>query len=229
MIGFRLINLVSGERHTFCVMRKRLVCKCGCRGWCSYRPIFAFATWSLRALAEGKYPSERHDKKPWHASDAERAGKAGNPFKMQACLLGIMGDWSEYCGTFGFANWASTLRPCLKCVADPGNMYSRIPECSPVSLPWHCVTSEDYDAACSRCETHVLVDAPLQALLANNLLYDKRRAGNRGRCLARGFPELGLLEGDRLEPSESLPDIGCFEQATTPIRVTFWRVSQESG
>ena len=36
VLGVWLVNLVSEKRHLIAVLRKRVVCQCGCRGWCSY-------------------------------------------------------------------------------------------------------------------------------------------------------------------------------------------------
>ena len=33
VIGFWLINQITGKRHLFCVVRKKLICTCGCKGW----------------------------------------------------------------------------------------------------------------------------------------------------------------------------------------------------
>ena len=32
---------------------------------------------------------------------------------MKMALVHIKGDWAEHCGTLGFPNWTSGLRPCL--------------------------------------------------------------------------------------------------------------------
>ena len=53
-----------------------------------------------------------------------------------------------------------------------------------------------------------------------------QRKGIGGRCLGRDLPELGLEEGDRLEPSAAMPDTHGFESICVfdpPIVVTFWR------
>ena len=34
-----MCNLVSGARHLVAVLKKKDLCRCGCRGWCSIRPI----------------------------------------------------------------------------------------------------------------------------------------------------------------------------------------------
>eukprot|EP00959_Pyramimonas_sp_CCMP1952_P399102 8362842-Pyramimonas_sp.AAC.1 len=61
-------------------MKVSQMCDCGCSHWCSMYPIWEMCRWSLRALADGVYPTMRHDGGPWRPSDGERellAGKAG--------------------------------------------------------------------------------------------------------------------------------------------------------
>ena len=44
-----------------------------------------------------------------------------------------------------------------------------------------------------------------------------------------GFPELGLLAGDRLEPSALMPDVVGFDHMVPPFRATFWRKDNETS
>ena len=46
----------------------------------------------LNFLAEGCFPSDRHDFQPWSTLDAGRAGKAGMAFAFKAALLYIKGE-----------------------------------------------------------------------------------------------------------------------------------------
>ncbi|MDA8583609.1 hypothetical protein N9L68_05230 [bacterium] len=47
------VNVISGMRHLICVQRKRRLCRCGCRGWCSLWPVFNLIRYCLEALAVG--------------------------------------------------------------------------------------------------------------------------------------------------------------------------------
>jgi len=101
--------------------------------------------------------------------------------------------------------------------------------CSIDKLRWEVNKDEDYFRACSRCEIEVqLDDERAKLMVVEQLRWDKRSGGGRGRTLKTSIPELGLIAGDRLEPSESLQDIGLLEEIETPSRVTFWRTSAES-
>ena len=61
VIGVWICNLLNGTRHLSMVIRKRLVCKCGCRSWCAFYEVFQFLQWSLCALAAGMFPDQRDD------------------------------------------------------------------------------------------------------------------------------------------------------------------------
>lgn len=69
-IGYWVINLLSGVRHLLAVLRKKMTCKCGCRGWCSYDPVSRFLKWTLSCCAEGRFPQSRHDNEPWREEDS---------------------------------------------------------------------------------------------------------------------------------------------------------------
>lgn len=100
-----------------------------------------------------------------------------------------------------------------------------------LNTPWHNNTDEDYEEAALACEVWVVMPAEGHARIKRLLRYDKRTtsASSNGRALTRDVPELGLRAGDRLEPCESLPDVGDFEHISVfPARVQFWRPSQAS-
>ena len=103
---------------------------------------------------------------------------------------------------------------------------------SPIRSPFKETTPEDYDEAIQSCEQRRLITKAQHSQIRASLRHDKRRQGNRGRCLAVDLPELQLQKGDRLEPSISTPDTGIgFDQMPVesfPLEVKFWRVSLES-
>ena len=53
VVGIWLFNLWSRQRHPMCIVRKRIVCQCGCREWCMYYTVSVFVEWCLRCLADG--------------------------------------------------------------------------------------------------------------------------------------------------------------------------------
>ena len=53
-IGFFIFNIITQTRFLVAVLRKRCLCHCGCRGWCSYFAIWDYLRWALTAFAEGR-------------------------------------------------------------------------------------------------------------------------------------------------------------------------------
>jgi hypothetical protein len=223
VLVFVVVNLLSGLRHLVCVLDKRRVCKCGCRGWCTFHPIMAFLRWSFAVLASGLHPPADHEGKPWPA-DGQRLSLAQLPL---ACGRGavqqIRGDWAEFSHTLGFPTWHSSDHPCLWCRADRDTLYDARAE-------WELTGHASYELACDRCEVHVQITSHAALLqVAQLLFYDKRTYGKRGRCLKAAVPALGLLKGDRLEPTPRLQDVAKFETQAVPCTVTFWRKTEETS
>ena len=59
----------------------------------------------------------------------------------------------------------------------------------------------------------------MQKRIYASLIYKKKC---RGRCLKQDMVSLGLKRGNRLEPSEEMPDVGMFETMTVPFLALFW-------
>eukprot|EP00974_Lingulodinium_polyedra_P005065 475712-Lingulodinium_polyedra.AAC.1 len=53
VLGWWIHILPTDKRLLFALCRKRMVCKCGCRGWCTFHAFFSMLRWSLEALARG--------------------------------------------------------------------------------------------------------------------------------------------------------------------------------
>ena len=228
VVGVWVVNVITGARHVVGLIRKQLLCQCGCRGWDTFYPVLRFLHWSFSAMAAGHYPEKRHDGAVWAQDDSERATLAGTPLKFRCCLLFVKGDWAEFCERLGFPGWASGTRPCFCCAAPPDSLYSTV-GVSVRSLAFHVNADSDYEAACTRCELWVTLSHEHHKRLCALLRYDKRPGGSHGRALVEAFPPLHLLAGDRLEPSPSLEDIGRFDDiASFPARVLFWRPAMQS-
>ena len=60
-IGFGVVNTLTQGRYLVAAIRKKLLCQCGCRGWCTLFPLFEMLGWSCSAMAEGMHPPGRHD------------------------------------------------------------------------------------------------------------------------------------------------------------------------
>eukprot|EP00969_Alexandrium_andersonii_P301299 13320150-Alexandrium_andersonii.AAC.1 len=68
-------------------IRKKRLCRCGCRGWCTLDPLFRWVHWVIAALACGVFPARRHDEGPFGADEVDRLALAGTPMRMRAALL----------------------------------------------------------------------------------------------------------------------------------------------
>ena len=60
-IGFWIVNMITERRYLACCMRKKMLCRCGCRGWCSLFEVFTFLRWCFESLAKKVFPVGRHD------------------------------------------------------------------------------------------------------------------------------------------------------------------------
>ena len=61
VLGIWAIMLLTGTRRLVGVIRKKLVCECGCRGWCTWYPVLRCLHWSCETLAAATFPEMRHD------------------------------------------------------------------------------------------------------------------------------------------------------------------------
>lgn len=226
ILGFWLINLISGSRHLMVTLRRRMTCRCGCRGWCSYDSIWRYIHWTVQCLASGEFPRKRHDGEDFEEEFRKELG--GQKLHMRGMILFVKGDWAEFHHTAGFSSWKNQERPCMFCVASQCDLY-QIHDLSPCSFPFHEVTDDDWSTACRRCEIEITVTSDLHRKLVPLLRYDKRQTGGHGLCLQRDIEGTPLRAKDRLEPSSTLQDIGMFwELDDFPIVLTFWRKAEQS-
>lgn len=207
IIGVWFSCFLTGKRYLVAVLRKRHLCRCGCRGWCTLWALFDFLRWSLQALADGIMPSQRHDSSPWAASDVGRGERSADPLNGRGCVIYIKGDWAEYASTFGIPPWNDGLRPCFACNASGAELHV-FEGCGSNAFAFRENGEDDYDQSCSRCEILVMLDgAAHKSILTEGVLhYDRRSSGSHGRALLNAVPSLGLLPGDRLEPTRFLRD-----------------------
>jgi hypothetical protein len=230
VLGFWVINLCTRQRHLCAVLRKRSMCQCGCRGWCSVWSVLDFFRWALTAASSGRRPETFYMSKPWPAGSSA-AAQAGENLCARFLMCLIKGDWMEWYTTFGFAHLATMSYPCSCCAVDQDDMYET-DDLEFQQLPWGDVSNEDYDQACRMCEQWRVIRSRVQLkTLLGKLRYDKRSGGGRGRCLLHDAPAFDLLQGDRIEPCGQCPDIG--EGIDTfigpfPITLLFWRRSAET-
>ena len=231
IIGFWLVNLITKKRYLMTVVRKRLACQCGCRGWCTFYSVWTAIVWCLICLRDKVYPNARHDGSAWLPGDSVRAQLAGKFMRMRAALVYAKCDWSEAGSTFGFPTWQDLLRPCYVCNAYLANMYRCVGHRVAHLEGWRVNSDNDYEAACRRCEIRVALTDATRRLCVARLRFDRRATGSRGLALSSPIPELGLRTDDRLEPSIELPDVCRLPDAPLSggrtINVIFWRPGNE--
>jgi hypothetical protein len=151
VLGFWIYSLMTEKRHLVCVLRKRWLCRCGCRGWCSLFPVMSFLRWTFRWAHQGVHPPSDHVGRAWSAG-SQRAQLQGTDMTLRYVLLQIKGDWAEFAHTLGFPTWASARNPCCFCHADKAGLYS-LRGASLLSLPFPEITPQDYADACARCDS----------------------------------------------------------------------------
>lgn len=224
VLGITISNLVSGTRHLCIALRKSLLCRCGCRGWCTLRPIWVFVHWCLVSMSQGVFPTSRHDSSAWLPTDELRESLQGFTLGLKCALIQIKADWGEFGKSLGLTQWNHKLRPCPFCDVTHEELISCIPDWSIAEDAATITTPEAYEASCKECEIKITLSQVDHAEVLSCLEYSKRATIGFGRCIMRDIPRLGLQRFDRLEATSVLPDVGMFEAIREwPFQALFWR------
>ena len=227
VLGIWVYFCLSEARHLVAVIQKSRLCKCGCKGWCSLWVVFSWLAWSLGLMAEGVHAAVDWNGKP--IKGCIRQGLKGFKLLFAAALCAIKGEWLEFCSTFAFSNWQTRLSPCYGCWCTKAN-YLDDALLDADSLIWPDFTMQDYLDACTACEVLVTVTTiHLLRRIRASLFYDRRKKGMSGRSLRWNIQDTLLLQGDRLEPTQSLPDVALIDglrENDLPVVLTFWRANQ---
>jgi hypothetical protein len=229
VLAMWVVNLLTGVRHLVLLLKKKMMCRCGCRGWCSLDAAFNFLSWSLSGAAHGAYPDRRHDGSEFPDDDPRKLTR-GMKLCCPMAVVEIKGDWAEYAHSLGFPTWSHTLNPCCFCDAEKSNLYD-FRDVGMHSLPWADLSHADYIRACELCERRVTISAADHRAIKAALFADKRKKGSRGRSLRTGIPHLHLEAGDRLEPGGQVVDVYAFDDASQfqfPLEVVFWRCRMQT-
>ena len=215
MIVFVLQSLLTNTQMLCLALRKRWMCRCGCRGWCTLNAVFVFLRWSLDQMSKGRWPSTGHDGR---ALTGPRASKAGQSFLAKGILLQIRADWAEMVTRLGLPSWHQNQHPCFICNASRATLYSKMAQ-----PEWKLKTWTDYCSACSNAEVY---DGPIDdadwAALKEILEPDMRKQGSQGLALSKPYAKLALKKGDRLEVTAAMIDWQDFWEKK-PDKVLFWR------
>ena len=220
VIAWYCYSCVTCRRTLMAVLRRSELCDCGCRGWCSIFKIWQMLRWSFDALRAGVWPLFDQEGRRMTGRGGDMASQ---PLGFRGCLLFCKADWSELVHTFGFASWGTQGHPCPFCACSSENWLAEPWAFDAMSWRFDAKDFPRYDVACRSCE--FLKTIPTASALRQvraSLSYDRRRAGCRGRGLDCDLPELGLLKGDRVEPSPAMPDVcGGHDICDAPVTLTF--------
>ena len=196
LIGFWLLNLLSGKRHLLCFVRTSDMCKCGCRGWCTLYPILLAISWIFRVLRDGGTDASHNVDFLGQALDDSLIME----LSFAAILLYIKGDWAEHAKTLGLGSWAGSFAPCSFCSCMKSELHLSYRQMSCFSLPFLERTKDNYFQAVQRCEVRVEINSEAiraQILQTGLLSFHRRKTGPSGYVLLRDVENLGLKVGDR--------------------------------
>eukprot|EP00971_Amphidinium_carterae_P082515 1631992-Amphidinium_carterae.2 len=234
--------LASFPPRIIAVIRKKTMCRCNCQGYCSLHQVWSAIAWSLRSLLLGVHPSE-----DVHGGDLPLPLQtlAGKALPFQAEVVQLRSDIGELSTSVGLPGSTSKIGGCCLCQASNAGMLTALEQKVP-KPPFPTLSQPDLEQATQSCErmvnTSTWSDETWQALL--NCLEPSIAA--KGMALQTHMPELGLVRGDRLEPSKSLPDVGALWElnllgqpsklpcvgkyvgSLRPVQLIFWRRTTET-
>jgi hypothetical protein len=119
LLLFMVMSGVHRTRFWICAFSKKLTCKCGCFGRCTFNDVFQVISWSMRALMCGQYPACDHEGKLFDAT-SYRGRLAGKRLPVCGAMLSKCGDWDWFKHALGLVGWkgeGSSKRICWLCQA----------------------------------------------------------------------------------------------------------------
>jgi len=219
--AFYWSNILDGERILICALRKKDLCRCGCRGFCTLGQVMRVISWSFNCLATGKFPGQRHDQTPFEHGSArqELAGKslAGG---LVGALVEMRADLLEIVGACGFKQWSNVDHPCFLCESSRAQLYE-----FPINMRAHQwvlrdASSYNHSVQQALMKREITTPAMLRTL-ADLLWFGPRSGGMPGLSLREAFPEIDLPAGTRLIETGPLQDIHRVSEVDLPATLTF--------
>ena len=202
---------------------KEDLCDCGCKGWCSLRPLLRTWAWDLQAAATGRRQRLLPAGKAIDAeTDPTRFAMMNVPLPVLLAVVECKADWPAWCDTAGLRQWSHNDYPCYCCDC-PRHELSSIHNITLDHGPWRTWSDDDYLQEVARC----LITVSVTSLRDRQLIFQsiKNNFANRGRTITRDLPRFNLMRGDRMEPSDAVWDVFQFETLTPPFDVVFWRMT----
>ena len=216
-VGMCTHDIRRDARHVLWLVRKHEVCRCGCKGWCTFWPLLDVLRWDLNVGATGL-----HALVP-QVSTTIIVGVT--PLGFFIAVVGFRGDWPAVAEFLACRTWAHLNHPCLICKICKRDVILFCTFCDATLNPTCDWTAADHVAEVARCARRVVISSTeMRDTVGKLLRYVKN---GRGRCLSDNFVTLGLQTLDRLEPAGSLFDVDQFEAQTCPFEAVFWRGRDE--
>ena len=216
ILNISVINMLSRKRHMLGFMKVGEMCGCGCGGHCSIYSMMRVAAFQIQCLTDGAIPEWKHDGSDWEPHE-----RPTTKFPFKSALVLIKGDWAEFAKSMGLTGWGNVhdccpICPCSKDGLDivDANFSDKC------GLVWNDRHEEEYEASCASRETTVLVDTEAKRATIWTLLQPVKK---KGIIMQAALPLLGLLEGDRLDPSPECLIPLEFDKTPVPFLAVFWR------
>jgi hypothetical protein len=115
------------------------MCKCGCKGWCTWFPILLTLAWDLQACSLGKHgPLNQYGKPRELSSNAD--------LNFVIAVIEVRADWPAWTNLSGMRIWAHKVYPCPKCDSSV-EMINNVSQWGLVTLntgPWKPYQHHDY-------------------------------------------------------------------------------------
>eukprot|EP00959_Pyramimonas_sp_CCMP1952_P206312 4315026-Pyramimonas_sp.AAC.1 len=216
---------LSKKRFLVCTIRKQDVCKCGCKGNCSFGLIQRVLRWSYNALAEGVYPDRDHDENPL---PEHRAVLRGFPLAggWRAALCEIRADLLEVTGAYGFKTWQNPRNPCFACTVSKANLFNYTRTMA--EIEWAPRDKHQYQTMLDNSLRKVQVPDP--AALRRLIACLKMDPGAGGFVVrGRRNVEFDLPVGYRLIENAHVTDIHKVEAVETPAELHFFNAFNSQG
>jgi hypothetical protein len=230
--GLFINDLDTGVRFLIAVVRKQEMCKCGCRGFCTFWPLHDALLSDLQSSADGKWSVVGHLQEPFPRGTVA-CERAGLPMGLVLAATEVRADMPGYSGSMGIRASSHVSNGCCICNVVKADL-SKLDNVTLDGGPAETFDTEQYRALLAECRHVVTISnaADMRSVLVDGLLtYDHRKqSGFLGRTVRREVTLSNgemLIPGDRLHPSRLLRDVADFERQPSsayPFRCLFWRL-----
>ena len=93
LMAWTMLNGPDREKHWFCTLGKRQLCRCGCFGRCTFDLIFKCLAWCFECLLTSTHPWLAPLQKPFKEG-SRRWNNRGKKLGFGGACLGKFADWA---------------------------------------------------------------------------------------------------------------------------------------